>query len=163
MVSRRSSNTPRARSFQSIWTVVARVPRGRVVTYGQVARMAGMSSAARTVGWAMQALPDDHRIGGRSIPWHRVINAQGKVSPRGEIGKGGEIRRQTALLRREGIRFSAAGVIDLDRYLWMGRPVRQAGRGRNGASAPGDPDGPLARIAIRQARSRGGASARTAV
>ena len=128
MVRRRSSNTPRAGSFQFIWKVVARVPRGRVVTYGQVARMAGMPGAARTVGWAMQALPDDHRIGGRSIPWHRVINAHGKVSLRGEFGEAVEIRRQTSLLRREGIRFSPAGVIDLNRYLWTGRPVSQAGR-----------------------------------
>jgi methylated-DNA-protein-cysteine methyltransferase-like protein len=128
MARRRSRNAPEAGAFQSIWEVVARVPRGSVVTYGQVARMAGMPGAARTVGWAVQALPDDHRIRGRSIPWHRVINVQGRVSPRGETEEGGAVRRQLTLLRREGIRVSPAGVIDLDRYLWTGRPVRKAGR-----------------------------------
>ncbi len=95
------------------------VPRGHVVTYGQVARMAGLPGAARTVGWAMQALPDDFRIKGHRVPWHRVINVQGRISPRGG-GEGVESLRQAILLRREGVRFSKEGVIDLGRFHWPG-------------------------------------------
>ena len=119
-------STPPA-TFRAIWSVVAKVPRGRVVTYGQVARMVGLPAAARTVGWAMQALPDDHRIKGRRVPWHRVINVQGRISPRGE-GDEVEIPRQAHLLLREGIRFSADGVIDLDRFRWPGDYERRGNR-----------------------------------
>src|SRR3989454_4321660 len=77
------------RAFEKIWRVVARVPRGRVATYGQIARMAGLLNGARTVGWAMRALPEDRRIGGRRVPWHRVINAQGAISLRGGEDGGG--------------------------------------------------------------------------
>jgi methylated-DNA-protein-cysteine methyltransferase-like protein len=108
------------RAFERIWRVVARIPRGRVATYGQIARMAGLLNGARTVGWALRALPDKHRIAGRPVPWHRVINAQGTISLRGR-GDGGEGSRQAAALRREGIAFLTGGRIDLGRYLWRGR------------------------------------------
>ena len=116
-------STPTA-TFRAIWRIVARVPRGRVVTYGQVARMAGLPGAARTVGWAMQALPEAYRINRRRIPWHRVINVQGRISPRGGE-EGIESLRQADLLRREGIRFSKNGVIDLDRFRWPGDRERR--------------------------------------
>ena len=108
---------PSNRTFERIWRIVARVPRGRVATYGQIARMAGLLNGARTVGWAMRALPDEARIGGRPIPWHRVINAQGSISLR---GGGGGASRQSAALRREGVRVRTGGRVDLDRYLWRG-------------------------------------------
>ncbi len=116
-------STPPA-TFRAIWRIVATVPRGHVVTYGQVARMAGLPGAARTVGWAMQALPGDFRIMGRPVPWHRVINVQGRISPRGG-GEGVESLRQANLLRREGIRFSKDGVIDLGRFHWPGDHQRR--------------------------------------
>ena len=93
--------------------VVDRVPAGRVVTYGQVARMAGHSGAARQVGWALHALPS-----GSPTPWHRVISAEGRVSVRGP-GPQEEIQR--ALLEAEGIRFDVQGRVDLDRFRWDGR------------------------------------------
>ena len=104
------------RTFESIWRVVAKVPRGRVATYGQIARMAGLVNGARTVGWALRALPSGRRIGGRTVPWHRVINAQGTISPRGR----GEEERQGRALRGEGIRFEPGGRVELGRYLWRG-------------------------------------------
>jgi len=106
-------------TFQRVWRVVALVPRGRVATYGQIARVAGMARGARTVGWALRALPDDVRIGGRRVPWHRVINALGTISPRGAF-LDVSIRRQAAALRREGVAVSPGGRIDLGRYLWRG-------------------------------------------
>ena len=111
------------RAFERIWRVVARVRRGRVATYGQIARMAGLPNGARTVGWAMRALPDGLRIGGRKVPWHRVINAQGAISLRGgEDGDGAA--RQAAALRREGITILRGGRVDLRRYLWRGQRQR---------------------------------------
>jgi methylated-DNA-protein-cysteine methyltransferase-like protein len=116
-------------TFRSIWHVVSRIPRGRVATYGQIARMAGLPGAARTVGWAMNALPDGARVAGRAVPWHRVINAAGRISPRASDA-GGAGGRQARRLRSEGVRVSRAGRIDLGRFGWDGDQA--------GASAPGN-------------------------
>ena len=117
-------------AFGAIWNVVARIPRGRVATYGQVARMAGFPGAARFAGWALAALPDGLLLDGREIPWHRVINAAGRTSPRAGDG-GGECRRQLSRLAREGVRPGKGGAIDLERYRWDGR------ESSTGVSAPG--------------------------
>ncbi|OLD62968.1 MAG: hypothetical protein AUI47_10575 [Acidobacteria bacterium 13_1_40CM_2_68_5] len=107
--------------FLKVWRTVAHVPRGRVATYGQIAFMIGLHRGARTVGWALRALPDDCRVDGKAVPWHRVINARGAISDR---GGGGGIGRQAAALRREGIPVSAGGLVDLGRYLWRGQRRR---------------------------------------
>jgi methylated-DNA-protein-cysteine methyltransferase-like protein len=96
-----------------IHAVVRRIPRGRVASYGQVARVAGLASHARLVGYAMAALPD-----GTSVPWHRVVNAQGRVSPRAARGADS---LQRVLLEREGVRFDASGRIELARFGWRPR------------------------------------------
>lgn len=106
-------------AFRAIYDVVARIPRGRIATYGQVARMAGMPGAARTVGWAMAGLPAGGRVAGRTIPWHRVLNAQGGVSPRPSETRG-RPDGQAARLRREGLRAGKSGRFDLERYGWDG-------------------------------------------
>ncbi len=98
--------------FTAVCQVVKAVPRGRVVTYGQVAVMAGRPGAARAVGWSMHTLPD-----GSKVPWHRVINSRGAISPRGE-GLSEDIQRH--LLQREGIRFNRHGRVDLESYQWDG-------------------------------------------
>jgi methylated-DNA-protein-cysteine methyltransferase-like protein len=107
-----------------VWDVVRQVPAGKVVTYGQVALMldppGGMNIkdylafGARWVGGAMAACPDD-------VPWQRVINSQGKISPR----PGAEKQRQ--LLEAEGVLFDERGRIDLKRYQWAGPGVPQQG------------------------------------
>ena len=94
-----------------IHRVVARIPRGRVATYGQVARLAGLAGQARLVGYAMAALPF-----GTRIPWQRVVNAQGAISLPGKSAE-----RQRGLLEEEGVRFDARGRIDLDKFLWQPR------------------------------------------
>ncbi len=116
--------------FRSIWEVVARVPRGRVATYGQIARMAGLPGGARTVGWAMRALPDGLKINGRPVPWHRVINAEGRISPRGGSPDDEGTLGQALRLRREGIDMTPGGAIDLARHLWTGGPRRRGAPGR---------------------------------
>lgn len=95
--------------YHKIYALVSQVPAGRVTTYGTIAKLVG-GCTARMVGYAMAATPD-----GSHIPWQRVINSQGKISPHG-FGYGSAIQRQ--LLEEEGILFDAAGKIDLKKYLW---------------------------------------------
>src|SRR6201994_3404282 len=88
------------------YAVIQRIPRGRVATYGQIAALAGLPRRARMVGQALRSTPD-----GVEVPWHRVINAQGTISPRGGSGWGGGYQRH--LLEEEGVVFSRSGKIDL--------------------------------------------------
>lgn len=93
--------------FGRVYDLVRRIPRGRITSYGAIARALGVPRGARTVGWALSACPDD-------VPWHRVVNAQGKISWRPTSG----YVLQRALLRREGVRFSRAGRIDFEKFGW---------------------------------------------
>jgi len=97
--------------YRRIYAVVARIPRGRVATYGQVAIYAGLPGHARQVGTALASLPE-----GSGVPWHRVINARGEVSPRGGLGL--EEGYQRHLLEREHVPFDGRGRVDLDRFGW---------------------------------------------
>ena len=100
-------------SYQRIYAVVRRIPRGRVATYGQVAALAGLDGHARQAGYALHALPP-----ASVVPWHRVINAQGAISVR---GPGGDGLHQRLLLEAEGIEFDARGRIRLSRFQWRPR------------------------------------------
>ncbi len=93
--------------FARIYAIVRRVPRGRVTTYGDVARLAGLRNGARTIGWALASLP-----GIDAAPWWRVIRRDGTIAPRPFAA---EQRRR---LQREGIRLGPAGAVDLRRYGW---------------------------------------------
>lgn len=101
-------------TYERIYAIVRQIPLGQVATYGQVASIAG-DCTARMVGYAMAALPNSS-----DVPWQRVINAQGKISPRGD-GPGSEIQRQ--LLEEEGVRFSAEGKVDWAAVRWPGPSV----------------------------------------
>ena len=92
-----------------IYAVVKRIPKGRVATYGQVARIVGRCTA-RMVGYAMAAVP-----GGSRVPWQRVINAQGMISARSHSD--GDAR-QRVLLEKEGVMFDAKGRVDLKDFRW---------------------------------------------
>ncbi|MCK5330086.1 MAG: MGMT family protein [Candidatus Marinimicrobia bacterium] len=92
---------------ECIYNLVRKIPEGKVATYGQIAALVGTSP--RQVGYAMAALPDP------DVPWHRVINSQGKVSPR-RSGDGGNIQR--ALLEAEGVEFNQSGRVNLKQVLW---------------------------------------------
>ncbi len=102
--------TPGATAYQRIYAVVRKIPRGRVASYGQVARLAGLARQARQVGYAMHALPQ-----GTAVPWHRVVNAAGEISRR---ARGAGELEQRGLLEREGVEFSWRGRIDLGRFGW---------------------------------------------
>ncbi len=96
--------------FEWVYTLVRLVPAGKVVTYGQVARALGAPRAARTVGWAMHACPED-------VPWHRVVNGRGEVSVRTHA-LGEWVQRD--LLEAEGVEFGLAGRVDLAAACWDG-------------------------------------------
>lgn len=98
-------------AYRKIYGVVARIPRGRVATYGQVARLAGLPGHARLAGYALHALP-----GASGVPWHRVVNAKGEVSPRRD-GSGHHLL-QRVLLEKERVRFDPRGRIALAVFRW---------------------------------------------
>ncbi len=102
-----------ASPFDLIYAVISRIPPGRVATYGQIAILAGLGRSARRVGQALRVLPE-----GSPVPWHRVINARGEISPRG--GMGWEEGWQRHLLEEEGVVFKDGRRVDLDRFLWDG-------------------------------------------
>ncbi len=114
---------PRSGRWERVYAVVRRIPRGRVATYGQIARLAGLGRQARQVGYALHALPWEGLA-----PWYRVVNVRGAISlPPG----GGADVTQRLRLEREGVRFDARGRVDLARHGWRprGRTGRAGGRG----------------------------------
>lgn len=98
---------------ERVWTVVRQIPDGRVATYGQIAALAGIigRSAARQVGYALAALRPT-----TDVPWHRVINAGGRLSPRANPDA---VEVQRMLLEEEGIGFDHRRRIDLARFAWQ--------------------------------------------
>ena len=94
-----------------VYERVREVPAGWVTTYGDVAASLGSPRVARHVGWALAALPDDQR----DVPWHRVINAKGMISFKGDLPRG-EVQRRR--LEAEGVAFSDSGRVDLKRLRW---------------------------------------------
>lgn len=96
---------------ERVYAMVRRVPRGRVVSYGGIAALLGHPRAARGVGRALNALPDD-----TDVPWWRVVNRNGEISIRGVLHGA---TRQRRLLERERVRFDGAGRIDWRRYGWQ--------------------------------------------
>lgn len=96
--------------FDRVHDLVARIPRGKVMTYGQIAARLGGYYSGRTVGFAMRAAPAE-----RDLPCHRVVNIKGEMAP-GYVFGGAA--RQRAMLRREGVKFKPDGRIDLARSQW---------------------------------------------
>ncbi len=95
--------------YQDIYAVVKQIPRGSVASYGRIARM--VKCTARQVGYAMAAAPPEE-----NIPWHRVINSQGKISARKD-GRGDA--RQKQKLLSEGVVFERGECVDFKRFGWL--------------------------------------------
>ncbi len=105
---------PERNFFQKVWLLVLQIPPGRVTWYGHIAEMLDAPGAARTVGWALNALtPDQARV----IPWQRVINKSGRCSIR-HVGI--TPQEQQALLEAEGVVFDDRGYTDFRRFGWDG-------------------------------------------
>lgn len=108
-----------ARFRERVYRLVALIPAGKVATYGQLAALAGHPRRARHVGNALKHAPPG------DLPWHRVLNAAGRISPRAgeQRGRGDETveRRQARLLAAEGVPLTGRGRaqrVDLERYRW---------------------------------------------
>ena len=118
--------TNASESLRRIYATVSRIPKGRVATYGQVAEVAGLPRRARLVGRALRELDEDS-----DVPWHRVVNAKGTISLRGDLLDHEGLQEQ--LLRREGVDFDGRA-IPLGRYGWhTARGANPAGAAKRGA------------------------------
>ena len=118
--------------YEQIYATIRRIPPGKVATYGQIAALAGLPRRARLVGTALREAPDS-----LDIPWQRVINAGGRVSPRGDLGVREGYQRH--LLEEEGVVFSSSGRVDLERFGWD-PDARPRGRGRGNRGRRQGPD-----------------------
>ncbi len=96
--------------FEMVYETVRKIPKGKVATYGQIAKLVGEPRKARIIGWALHVNPYPG-----DVPCHRVVNRYGELS--GNFAFGGE-ESQKKLLINEGIIFDLNGKIDLDKYLW---------------------------------------------
>jgi len=106
-----------------VYAAVRRIPRGRVATYGHIATIVGLGGLARQVGYALNALPAHS-----TVPWHRVVNARGGISPRSVFGAEIEQRMR---LEGEGVQFNAAGRVSLAEYGWRtGQATARRGKRR---------------------------------
>ena len=97
--------------YQDVYKVVKLIPEGKVATYGQVAALIGRPRHARHVGYALSALPENH-----SVPWHRVINSQGKISQRADPSYADY---QRLLLEEEGVEFGLKQRVSLKAFQWQ--------------------------------------------
>mgnify|MGYP001336583413 CR=1 FL=1 len=107
--------------FREVYRLVRCVPCGQVVTYGQVAALLGFPRRSRAVGKALSTMPE---LEAERVPWQRVVNASGGVSPRG----GFHAESQRELLEREGVAFDRRGRVNLEQARWRG-PSKRRGRG----------------------------------
>jgi methylated-DNA-protein-cysteine methyltransferase related protein len=115
---------------RAVHRLVRDIPRGRVLTYGQIAGVLGAPRAARAVGYAMRHCPP-------GIPWHRVVNAKGAISRRPNAGG---MLTQRVLLEQEGVPVRRGRVLHLERHRWQGprgarRPPASIGPSRSGRRA----------------------------
>jgi methylated-DNA-protein-cysteine methyltransferase related protein len=124
--------------YEAVYSTIQLIPRGQCTTYGHIALILGFPQRARQVGVCLKHLPsfepahpDGHFYHDQNVPWQRVVNAKGGISPRGDGGSGAN--RQVQALRREGILVNdqttqiAESWVDLGRYGWF--PSRIPGRG----------------------------------
>jgi methylated-DNA-protein-cysteine methyltransferase-like protein len=107
-------------TYNRIYAVVRQIPTGKVATYGDVAKLAGLPGQARLVGYALHTLPQQS-----TVPWHRVINAKGGISP-GRARLGAELE-QRMRLEAEGIEFKANGQASLRQFRWRPHAVTDSG------------------------------------
>jgi len=101
--------------FDKVYKVVAKIPYGKVATYGDIAEVCGIRSSARTVGWALNGTKD------MGLPCHRVVNRYGALSGRHHFGA---FNLMEDLLKSEGVEFDKDGYVNLDKHLWKPEKVR---------------------------------------
>ncbi|NHJ20784.1 MAG: MGMT family protein [Candidatus Lokiarchaeota archaeon] len=94
---------------QDVIKIIKNIPVGKVLTYGKIAKLAGNPRGARQVSWLLHSSSNKY-----NLPWHRVINSQGKIVLKAEDGK----EFQKILLEKEGIEIVGENKVDLKKYLW---------------------------------------------
>lgn len=97
-------------TFEKVYEIVARIPRGRVTTYGQIARMIGNPRLSRAVGYALNKSP-------QGLPCHRVVNREGRLAA---VFEHDGIHEQRILLEEEGVEFTSDGRVVMKEYMWFG-------------------------------------------
>jgi methylated-DNA-protein-cysteine methyltransferase-like protein len=102
----KQTQNPSKTFFDAVYEIVALIPRGRVISYGQIARILGRPRAAREVGWAMSGCPD-------GLPWQRVVMKDGSIAGGSVLS---EMRR--SLLTEDGVTFLPNGKVDMDLHGW---------------------------------------------
>jgi methylated-DNA-protein-cysteine methyltransferase-like protein len=100
-----------ASAWEEVYRIVRRIPRGRVMSYGQIAGLLSRPLSARAVGWAMNQCPGD-------VPWQRVVNASGGISTE-HLHEPPDLQRR--ILESEGIRFGKSGTLSMSRYRFTPR------------------------------------------
>lgn len=95
--------------FDKVYKVVEKIPYGKVTTYGAIAEVCGIKSAARTVGWAINGAKES------GLPCHRVVNRNGELTGKLHFG---EPDLMEALLRSEGVEFTEEGRVVMEKYFW---------------------------------------------
>lgn len=95
---------------KKVVSIIKSIPEGKVVTYGQVAFMAGRPNGARQISWILNSMSEKE-----SLPWHRVINSSGKIS----LPEGYGFEEQMYRLKNEGVAFDTNNRIDLKKFLWQ--------------------------------------------
>ena len=105
---------------ERVFRIVRMIPKGRVMTYGQIAEILGEGYTPRTVGFVMHSSND-------KTPWHRVINAQGGCSTRGLVLPHD---KQQRMLEAEGVSFNARGRCSLEQYVWIPELTKLKGKAR---------------------------------
>jgi len=116
-----------------VYAIVRRIPKGRVATYGEIATLAGLDGMPRQVGYALHGLPPRS-----TVPWHRVVNARGEISPRKVPGPELDQRLR---LEMEGICFDNRGRMSLRTFGWLRKnqesiPTRPKPKGRKSRISP---------------------------
>jgi len=107
---KQNSKNPRKGFFEKVYVVVRSIPKGRVMSYGQVALFLDMPRGAREVGWALSMIKDSDMV-----PWWRVVNGEGRVSIKGKYSAD----EQRELLKEEGVQFSKDFTFDIEKYRFI--------------------------------------------
>ena len=109
---KKTTNKKKKDFFDRVYKIVAKIPYGKVATYGDIAEACGIRSSARTVGWALNGAKDS------GLPCHRVVNRFGALTGKVHFGS---FNLMEDLLRSEGIEFDKDGCVRLDKHLWKPR------------------------------------------
>jgi methylated-DNA-protein-cysteine methyltransferase-like protein len=110
-----AASKPDPQYRERVYKIVRQIPRGRVMTYGQIAIILGEGYTPRTVGFVM------HGADEKKTPWHRVINSQGRCST-GRLVLPAD--KQQRMLEAEGVKFAAGGSCDLETFIWHPVPTK---------------------------------------